>query len=101
MGLVARKSITLNVEAVPTSYEVEIKFLPGQGCLLVAESPSLWAHELRASGEQPSSWRKPGPVQIQISQAAQLSLFLVLQIKCLFKAELLFSERRVYFLGRE
>lgn len=31
MGLVARKSVTFNLEAVSTSCEVDIKFLTGAG----------------------------------------------------------------------
>lgn len=43
MGLVVRKSITLSLEAVSTSYKVDIKFLFEVGCLFVRESPSLRA----------------------------------------------------------
>ena len=41
MGLVARKSITVNLEVVSTSCEVDMRFLTGAGCLFTRESPSL------------------------------------------------------------
>lgn len=103
MGLVARKSITLSLEAVSTSYEVDIKFLLGAGCLFVRESPPPFPPfpssprrgrgRHQASGAQTSSGTSPGLVQIQISQTVKLSLFLVLQIKCLCKAEVCYFLR--------